>query len=69
MVCGRFITLTYSGQALEVATTITEVKKNDIQAEVKCDTFFDGNPDPNQNPGGGGAGPLQPLSVYPRLVT
>ncbi len=49
--------------------TITEVKKNDIQAEVKCDAFFDGNPDPNQNPGGGGAGALQPLSVFPRLVT
>jgi Flp pilus assembly protein TadG len=47
--------------------TITEVKKKDIQAEVKCDTFFDGNPDPNQN--GGGAGPLQPLSPYPRLVS
>ena len=48
--------------------TITTVKKNDIQAEVKCDAFFDGNPNPNQA-GGGGAGPLQPLSVYPRLVS
>ena len=48
--------------------TITKVKKNDIQAEVKCDAFFNGAPDPNQN-GGGGAGPLQPLSVYPRLVS
>ena len=47
--------------------TITEVKKNDIQAEVKCDAFFNGNPDPNQN--GGGAGALQPLSTYPRLVS
>jgi hypothetical protein len=45
---------------------ITQVKKNDIQAEVKCDTFFDGAPNPNQT--GGGIGPLQPLSVYPRLV-
>jgi Flp pilus assembly protein TadG len=46
---------------------ITEVKNNDIQAEVKCDAFFDGAPDPNQ--AGGGAGALQPLSVYPRLVS
>jgi Flp pilus assembly protein TadG len=46
---------------------ITKVKKNDIQAEVKCDTFFDGAPNPNQT--GGGIGPLQPLSVYPRLVS
>jgi len=48
--------------------TITEVKKNDIQAEVKCDAYFDGNPDPNQN-GGGGAPGIQPLSPYPRLVS
>jgi len=47
--------------------TITEVKKKDIQAEVKCDAFIDGSPDPNQN--GGGAGPLQPLSPYPRPVS
>lgn len=46
---------------------ITKVKKNDIQAEVKCDGFFDGTPNPNQ--AGGGAGSLQPLSVYPRLVS
>ena len=46
---------------------ITQVKKNDIQAEVKCDAFFDGVPNPNQ--AGGGAGALQPLSVYPRLVS
>jgi hypothetical protein len=46
---------------------ITEVKKKDIQAEVKCDAFFDGTPNPNQT--GGGIGPLQPLSVYPRLVS
>jgi len=48
--------------------TVTQIKKNDIQAEVKCDAFFDGSPDPNQN-GGGGAGPLQPLSTYARLVS
>jgi hypothetical protein len=48
--------------------TVTQVKKKDIQAEVKCDAFFDGNPDPNQN-GGGGVGGLQPLSTYPRLVS
>ncbi|MBA3965791.1 MAG: hypothetical protein H0X47_08450 [Nitrospirales bacterium] len=46
---------------------ITKVAKNDIQAEVKCDAFFDGAPSPNQT--GGGIGPLQPLSVYPRLVS
>jgi Flp pilus assembly protein TadG len=48
--------------------TVTQVAKKDIQAEVKCNTYFDGAPDPNQT-GGGGAGPLQPLSVYPRLVS
>ena len=47
---------------------ITEVKKKDIQAEVKCDAFYDGVPDAT-NTGGGGVGPLQPLSVYPRLVS
>jgi Flp pilus assembly protein TadG len=46
---------------------VTNVKKKDIQAEVKCDGFFDGMPNPNQ--AGGGAGSLQPLSVYPRLVS
>lgn len=46
---------------------VTNVKKKDIQAEVKCDGFFDGTPNPNQ--AGGGAGSLQPLSVYPRLVS
>jgi Flp pilus assembly protein TadG len=46
---------------------ITVVKKNDIQAEVKCDAFFDGAPNPNQ--AGGGVGTLQPISVYPRLVS
>lgn len=56
--------ITIVGYAKAVITT---VKKNDIQAEVKCDAFFDGAPNPNQN--GGGAGPLQPLSVYPRLVS
>ena len=48
--------------------TVTSVKKKDIQAEVKCNAFFDGAPDPNQT-GGGGLGPLQPLSPYPRLVS
>ncbi|MEX0829450.1 MAG: TadG family pilus assembly protein [Nitrospirales bacterium] len=48
--------------------TITEVQRNDIQAEVKCDAFFKGNPNPTQ-PGGGGGGILAPLSVFPRLVT
>ncbi len=48
--------------------TVTQVKKKDIQAEVKCDAYFDGAPDPNQT-GGGGAGPLQPLSTYARLVS
>lgn len=47
--------------------TITEVKKKDIQAEVKCDAYFDGNPDPDQT--GGGAGALSPLSPFPRLVS
>ncbi len=46
---------------------ITEVKRNDIQAEVKCDAFFAASPNPNQT--GGGLGPLQPVSVYPRLVS
>lgn len=46
---------------------VTNVRKKDIQAEVKCDGFFDGTPNPNQ--AGGGAGSLQPLSVYPRLVS
>jgi len=46
---------------------VTVVKKNDIQAEVKCDAFFDGAPNPNQ--AGGGVGALQPISVYPRLVS
>ena len=44
-----------------------EVKKKDIQAEVKCDAYFDGNPDPDQT--GGGAGALTPLSPFPRLVS
>lgn len=48
---------------------VTEVKKNDIQAEVKCNTMIDGQPDPSQTGAGGGAGPLQPLSVFPRLVS
>ena len=48
--------------------TVTQVKKKDIQANVKCDAFFDGAPDPNQT-GGGGFGGLQPLSPYPRLVS
>ena len=56
--------ITIVGYAKAVITT---VKKNDIQAEVKCDTFFDGAPSPNQT--GGGIGPLQPVSVYPRLVS
>jgi hypothetical protein len=56
--------ITIVGYAKAVITT---VKKNDIQAEVKCDTFFDGAPNPNQT--GGGIGPLQPISVYPRLVS
>jgi Flp pilus assembly protein TadG len=51
-----------------VKATVTEVKRNDIQAEVECDSIFDGNPDPNQN-GGGGAGTLSPMSPYPRLVS
>jgi Flp pilus assembly protein TadG len=46
---------------------VTVVKKNDIQAEVKCNAFFDAAPNPNQT--GGGLGPLQPVSVYPRLVS
>ncbi len=37
---------------------VTEVKKNDIQAEVKCDGFFDGAPNPNQ--AGGGLGHFSP---------
>ncbi len=57
--------ITIVGYAIAV---VTKVKKNDIQAEVKCDAFADGFPDANQT-GGGGAGPLQPLSVYPRLVS
>ena len=48
--------------------TVTQVKKKDIQANVKCDAFFDGAPNPNQT-GGGGLGGLQPLSPYPRLVS
>jgi len=51
-----------------VKATVTEVKRNDIQAEVECDSIFDGNPDPNQG-GGSGAGTLTPMSPYPRLVS
>jgi len=51
-----------------VKATVTSVKRNDIQAEVECDTIFDGNPDPNQN-GSGGVPGMQPLSPYPRLVS
>lgn len=56
--------ITIIGYAKAVVTT---VKKNDIQAEVKCDAFFDGAPNPNQ--AGGGAGALQPGSPYARLVS
>jgi Flp pilus assembly protein TadG len=58
--------ITIVGYAVAV---ITEVKRNDIQAEVKCDTMIDAQPAPNQAGAGGGAGSLQPLSVYPRLVS
>jgi Flp pilus assembly protein TadG len=51
-----------------VKATVTEVKRNDIQAEIKCDAYMDENPDPNQN-GGGGAGTTLPISPYPRLVS
>lgn len=57
--------ITIVGYAVAV---VTAVKKNDIQAEVKCDAFADGFPNPNQA-GGGGGGLLVPLSVYPRLVS
>ena len=46
---------------------VTVVEKNDIQAEVKCDAFYDSTPNPNQ--GGGGVGTVQPLTPYPRLVS
>ena len=51
-----------------VKATVTEVKRNDIQAEVKCDAYMDENPNPNQN-GGGGAGTTIPISPFPRLVS
>ena len=41
--------ITIVGYAKAVITT---VKKNDIQAEVKCDTFFNGAPSPTQTGGG-----------------
>jgi len=51
-----------------VKATVTEVKRNDIQAEVECDSIFDGNPNPDQS-GGGGTGTLSSMSPYPRLVS
>ncbi len=45
---------------------VTNVARNDIQAEVQCDTFFKarpGSPPPNN-----GGGPVTPLSPYAVLV-
>lgn len=47
--------LTILGYAKAV---ITNVKKKDIQAEVRCEDFFDGTTNPNQ--AGGGAGRFSP---------
>ncbi|UCH91753.1 MAG: hypothetical protein JSU60_03350, partial [Nitrospirota bacterium] len=44
-----------------VKATITKIKRNDIQAELKCDAYMDENPNPNQN-GGGGPGSAVPIS-------